>query len=69
MHTLLLRWETELDTWSYDDAEVGVSGEDGGVWYEAELGGEVLRGWLCGHVFDYFATAPEVVYVKAESLG
>jgi hypothetical protein len=114
MHTLLLRWEPELDTWSYDDAEVGVFGEpfvlgadrmmtklralqvgpsldpfrivfsasafpgalsarrleteDGGVWYEAELGGEALRGWLCGHFFDYFATAPAVVYVKAEPL-
>jgi hypothetical protein len=41
---------------------------DGGVWYEAELGGQTLRGWLCGHFFDYFAAAPEVVHVKAESL-
>jgi hypothetical protein len=43
--------------------------EDGGVWYEAKLGDQVIRGWLCGHFFDYFATAPDAVYVKAESLG
>jgi hypothetical protein len=29
--------------------------EDGGVRYEAALGDEALRGWLCGHFFDYFA--------------
>jgi hypothetical protein len=114
MHTLRLRWEPELATWVYDDAEVGVFGEpfvlgadtmltqlralqlspdldpfrilfsaspfpgalearrleeeDGGVWYEAQLGDQVLRGWLCGHFFDYFASAPPAVYVKAESL-
>jgi hypothetical protein len=43
--------------------------EDGGVWYEAELGDQVLSGWLCAHFFDYFTAAPEVVYIKAESLG
>src|SRR4051812_8438539 len=115
MHTLVLRWKPELETWIYDDSEIGVFGEpfvsgadkmltqlraiqvgpgldpfrvvfsaspfpgalearrlneeDGGVWYEAELGGEVLRGWLCGHLFDYFETAPPAVYVKAEPLG
>jgi hypothetical protein len=42
---------------------------DGGVWYEAALGDEVLRGWLCAHFFDYFATASESVYVRAEALG
>jgi hypothetical protein len=40
--------------------------EDGGVWYEAELGGETMQGWLCGHFFDYFAAAPPAVYVRAE---
>jgi Family of unknown function (DUF6717) len=114
MHTLCLRWESELETWVYDDSEVGVFGEpfvlgadtmlthlralqvgpgldpfrvvfsaspfpgalaarrldeeDGGVWYEAELDDQVLRGWLCGHFFDYFESAPPTVYVKAESL-
>src|SRR5262245_60947794 len=39
--------------------------EDGGVWYEAELGGATLCGWLCGHFFDYFETAPPSVFVRA----
>lgn len=115
MHTLLLRWEPDIATWAYDDAEVGVFGEPfvlgadqmltqlraiqvddsldpfrlvfsassfpgalsvrrlheegGGVWYEAELADETLRGWLCGHFFDYFETAPDRVYVKAEALA
>jgi hypothetical protein len=115
MHTLRLRWESALETWVYDDSEVGVFGEpfvlgadtmltnlralqvgpgrdpfrvlfsaspfpgaleahrlndeDGGVWYEVELGDQLLRGWLCGHFFDYFESAPLTVYVKAESLG
>ena len=43
--------------------------EDGGVWYEARLGDEVLRGWLCAHFFDYFETAPPAVYVKAEPVA
>jgi hypothetical protein len=38
--------------------------EDGGVWYEAELQGHSLKGWLCGHFFDYFETAPPIVYVR-----
>ena len=113
MHTLLLRWESEVETWIYDDSEIGVFGEpfvsgadkmltqlrtiqigpgldpfrvvfsaspfpdalaatrldeeDGGVWYEANLDGHILRGWLCAHFFDYFASAPPTVYVKAES--
>ncbi len=114
MHTLALSWAPDVETWTYDDSEVGVYGEpfvlgadailtrlralqvgpglgpfrvvfsaspfpgalegrrleeqDGGVWYEAELGEQVLRGWLCGHFFDYFEFAPPNVYVKAESL-
>ena len=104
-----------METWAYDDSDVGVYGEpfvlgadvmltrlravqvgpgfdpfrilfsaspfpaalemqrleeeDGGVWYEAVFGDEALRGWLCGHFFDYFETAPPFVFVKAESLG
>jgi hypothetical protein len=114
MHTLLLRWEPEVETWIYDDSEIGVFGEpfvsgadkmltqlraiqvgpgldpfrlvfsaspfpgalearrlddeDGGVWYEAKLADRILTGWLCAHFFDYFASAPPSVYVKAESL-
>ena len=29
--------------------------EGEGVWYQAELAGRVQKGWLCGHLFDYFA--------------
>src|SRR5262245_4148372 len=43
--------------------------EDGGVWYEAELGGKTMRGWLCAHLFDYFETAPSIVFVRAEPLA
>jgi hypothetical protein len=43
--------------------------EDGGVWYEAELGDQILRGWLCAHFFDYFDAAPPAVYVRAEPLS
>jgi hypothetical protein len=42
---------------------------DGGVWYETELDGHVLRGWLCNHFFDYFETAPPVVYVRADAVA
>jgi hypothetical protein len=38
--------------------------EDDGVWHEADLHGQVLKGWLCNHVFDYFETAPPTVYVR-----
>jgi hypothetical protein len=43
--------------------------EDGGVWYEATLADTVLRGWLCAHFYDDFASAPPNVYVRAEALG
>jgi hypothetical protein len=43
--------------------------EAGGVWYEADLGGETMQGWLCGHFYDYFETAPAGVFVRAERLG
>jgi hypothetical protein len=43
--------------------------EDGGVWYEAVIGGETMRGWLCGHFYDYFETAPPSVFVRAEPPG
>jgi hypothetical protein len=40
----------------------------GGVWYRAEVGGATLEGWLCGHLYDYFAEAPETLHVRAEAL-
>jgi hypothetical protein len=42
------------------------AGEGSGDWYEAEVDGQVFRGWLCGHLLDYFETAPERLYVRAE---
>jgi uncharacterized protein DUF6717 len=42
--------------------------EDGGVWYEASIGAETMKGWLCNHFFDYFETAPDSVFVKGEPL-
>jgi hypothetical protein len=43
--------------------------DSGGVWYEADLGGACLRGWLCAHFFDYFESAPPSVHVRGEALG
>jgi hypothetical protein len=43
--------------------------EDGGVWYQAELAGQVLSGWLCAHFFDYFETAPPAVFVRGEPVS
>ena len=41
-----------------------VKEEYGGYWYKAkDLGTE---GWLCPALFNYFDTAPESLYVKAE---
>jgi hypothetical protein len=41
--------------------------EASGDWYEAKLGDQIFRGWLCGHLLDYFETAPERLYVRAEA--
>jgi hypothetical protein len=40
--------------------------EYGGNWYLAEQYG--LEGWLCPALFQYFETAPDNLYVKAEPL-
>ena len=42
--------------------------EGDGVWYQAELAGRVQKGWLCGHLFDYFAEAPPTVHVRGDLL-
>ena len=42
--------------------------EDGGVWYEADLEGETMPGWLCAHFYDYFEVAPPSVFVRAEPI-
>ena len=37
----------------------------GGVWYRADIDGVTLEGWLCAHLFDYFAQAPPSIFVRA----
>jgi len=39
--------------------------EYGGYWYKAK--DEGAEGWLCPALFRYFETAPESLYIKAES--
>ena len=41
--------------------------EGEGVWYRAELDGQALEGWLCGHLFDYFAVAPPAIFARGEA--
>jgi hypothetical protein len=43
-------------------------GEGSGDWYEAEVDDRVFRGWLCGHLLDYFGSAPQRVFVRAEAV-
>jgi len=42
-----------------------VKEEYGGYWYRAE--NTSAEGWLCPALFKYFETAPEIIYVRAES--
>ncbi len=37
-----------------------------GYWYR--IGDQSTEGWLCPNLFQYFETAPETIYVKAEQL-
>ncbi len=39
--------------------------EYGGYWYRAK--NKPVEGWLCPALFRYFDTAPEIIYIKAES--
>ena len=43
-----------------------VKEEYGGYWYRVEE--QSTEGWLCPNLFQYFETAPETIYVKAEHL-
>lgn len=40
--------------------------ESGGNWYRTEDGKE---GWLCPALFKYFPSAPENIYIRAETLN
>lgn len=41
--------------------------ECGGTWYQDTE--TKKEGWLCAVLFKYYKTAPDVIYVKAESKG
>ena len=45
----------------------GGSQEDGN-WYEGEICGEPMKGWLCPALYLYFSKAPERIYMRAEEL-
>jgi len=42
-----------------------VKEEYGGYWYRTK--NKSAEGWLCPALFRYFKTAPDIIYVKAES--
>jgi len=44
---------------------VRIREEYGGYWYRAK--NKSVEGWLCPALFRYFDTAPETIYIKAES--
>jgi len=50
---------------SYQLELTRVKEECGGYWYRAK--NKSAEGWLCPALFKYFETAPEIIYVKAES--
>jgi len=50
---------------SYQLELTRVKEEYGGYWYRAK--NTSAEGWLCPALFKYFETAPEIIYVKAES--
>lgn len=39
-----------------------------GNWYQGEVMGEQMKGWLCPALFHYFSEAPAHIYVKADPL-
>ena len=39
-----------------------------GNWYAGDVYGEVMVGWLCPALFEYFDNAPKKIYVGAEQL-
>jgi len=53
----------------FDAMVVRDTSEDGGTWYEGEVLGLPMRGWLCPALFLYFETAPERIYMAARALS
>ena len=45
----------------------GGSREEGN-WYEGEVCGEHMRGWLCPALYLYFSDAPKLLFMRAEQL-
>jgi hypothetical protein len=43
-----------------------IRSEHGGTWYRDEKTG--AEGWLCPALFQYFTTAPETLYARAEAI-
>lgn len=37
--------------------------EAGGNWYDTEIEGEKMTGWLCPALFKYFPVAPKEIYI------
>ena len=50
---------------SYQLELIRVKEEYGGYWYRVK--NTSAEGWLCPALFRYFQTAPETIYIKAES--
>jgi hypothetical protein len=42
--------------------------QEEGNWYEGEIFGEYMRGWLCPALYLYFSAAPARLYMRAERL-
>jgi hypothetical protein len=36
--------------------------------YDFTIGVGTMEGWLCPHLLDYFESAPDTIYVRAEAL-
>jgi hypothetical protein len=39
-----------------------------GNWYEGEICGQHMKGWLCPALYLYFSDAPSRIYMRAEAL-
>jgi hypothetical protein len=42
--------------------------QEQGNWYEGEICGLSMRGWLCPALYLYFSQAPNQIYMRAEKL-
>lgn len=42
--------------------------EYGGNWYRARAGDEVIEGWLCPALLQYFPTAPKRLFIECKPI-